>query len=128
MFWGDLEYITFREGQANRLAFWFIKAGEKLKTTEMGEWGEEYNQGMLYSKYTLCCPNCGWPKKYDRVMLVRLYENAIGFRKHFPFVPSSPESIGIVIIGCPECFGKYWFHITEKDMRTCLQYSKNTTG
>lgn len=73
----------------------------------VNQWGERYNTSQPYA-LDHDCPNCEWRPKFPDVYS----KFATGFDPNCP--PSKRENwCGAMVIECPECFTKYWFHVNE---------------
>ena len=74
--------------------------------SEFKSWGERYSPS-LYHAMDLAC-ECGhWG--FDFIMKI---DQVVGFSLDGP-PSSSGLDIGIVIVECPLCFSKFWFHVRE---------------
>lgn len=79
---------------------------------EFKSWGVNiYNNGVRYSK-GLNCPQCGWdwwdelPEESGKYI--------VGFSINPLFLSfSTDHMVGALIIECPRCFPKFWFHVAE---------------
>ncbi|MBI4155800.1 MAG: hypothetical protein HY507_01035 [Candidatus Zambryskibacteria bacterium] len=97
--------------------------------SEIQSWGVSYNPAMTHAMDYEC--KCGW--SWIQAAMAHSqgnrYEQIVGFDTNQPFQTArAAYSIGIVIIECPRCFRKFWFHIelekadTYRDL--CIHWPK----
>ncbi len=70
------------------------------------------------------CPNCDW-----RDLGTVLFRQVVGFRAHTPYEDSlGTVKMGLLIIECPRCFEKYFFHVdknfAQRVAARCYQWPK----
>ena len=85
---------------------------------ELRSWGVTWSPDIKYSP-NYRCPNCDESYMSDR----RREEYIIGFSVDQPFVSSQMINtvIGILIIECPGCFSKFWFHLIDLQLDRCVR-------
>ncbi len=77
-------------------------------------WGTFYTPDIRYAGGWQCL-DCNYDFGYPNSVKV-----VIGFSTDSPKFTGNDKMVGIVIVECPKCFEKFWFHITE-DLYECLQ-------
>ena len=103
---------------------WTMTEKQKFKA-----WGESYHSGIKRADGSVC-PECGWDM-YESTDKLRLRLGAvIGFSLEQPALTRGfEERIGIIIMECPECFQKFWYHCTaggyEVTQEICPQWPKD---
>lgn len=90
-------------------------------------WGESLSPEIPYSR-ELCCKKCDWSTYGSRPS----WENFVcGFSTNCPPRPpaSFTREVGAIIVECPKCFSKFWFHATELTLshlrNNCPSWPKN---
>ena len=92
-------------------------------------WGESV-EGITYS-VGLDCRECGWDFPQEVISSRETFNCIVGFREA-PFGGWSSEgtqrSLGALVLECPRCFSKFWFHAREylvnSARRHCSRWSK----
>ena len=86
------------------------------KSSELTDWGQKLPQGAKRCGGLGTCPECGY--EYGDMIVdwhglpnSFLLQQVIGFSRHCPI--SKANSVGVVVIECPKCFQKSWFHVEE---------------
>src|SRR3989344_7813658 len=76
-----------------------------------GFWGES-TEGIQYSVNT-DCKKCGWDFLAKKLKSRKNFDQIVGFCQA-PFdraeSKGSQKSLGVLVIECPRCFEKFWFH------------------
>jgi len=91
-----------------------------LAKDEFVAWGEKYHPDIKYSSSWGCpCGKWGW---FTGFIKDNPYGHVVGFSPEQPFPTHHEEgSAGIIILECPRCFKKFWFHITLEHARYCMK-------
>lgn len=87
-------------------------------------WGVSWSQAFYYSADYVC--QCGW--NFMGVGLHKV-QHIVGFSRSCPISGSKP-SAGVVIVECPHCFEKFWFHAGISWLRVIMKskhWPKNRT-
>lgn len=75
-------------------------------------WGVTFSTSIIPYAANLACQNCG---KYNFLDPRGHYEQIVGFSLGDPW---SKGNIGVIILECPFCFEKFWFHVrSESSLR-----------
>jgi len=88
-------------------------------------WGEGYPTIENYS-IDFCCKNETCPKRDQSVLELKSFnrftsEMVVGV-KLAPSQMQRKYKEYALIVECPECFDKFWFHITEDDAKDIKKY------
>lgn len=73
----------------------------------MDAWGEQWHEDIRHAK-DFSCRGCGW--RWMRAPIEEQYTCVAGWNPRPPS-PSRVGNRGMVIIECPICFEKFWFHL-----------------
>lgn len=73
----------------------------------MDAWGEQWHPGISRSKDWIC-DNCNW--SWMRANSDTQDQCIVGWNPDPP-MPSNTRGAGMVIVECPKCFEKFWFHL-----------------
>ena len=99
---------------------------------EFKAWGQLYRPGIKRGDGSVC-PECGWDMHESTAQLPSRLKAIIGFSLEQPATTraflSDVKRIGIIIIECPECFEKFWYHCTAEGYKIkkqlCSQWPKD---
>jgi len=69
-------------------------------------WGQKYDDSISYAP-SHSCPTCGIKFYGDNFAIY-----IVGFS---PIAPTPKRDLGMVIMECPKCFAKFWFHFYPID-------------
>lgn len=111
--------------------------GEELKSWGDGRGGLD---DSVVRSVDLDCPNCNWsPMACYKTTGEPWHRHIVGFTtdcppsqtlalKMFGFGYDVKERLGAVIIECPQCFSKFWFHLTEDGLEYCKKWCPQWPG
>lgn len=83
---------------------------------ELKSWGVNYSQAVNYIQ-SYVCSDCDFD--YLNFQRGGYYKHIVGFSPDPPFQPVNSNSVGLVIVECPNCFTKCWFHIDKIGLSLC---------
>ncbi len=72
-------------------------------------WGVFYTSEIPQSKDWRCL-ECGW-SFYDYEPTLDKYRFVVGFSTEMPCYSTQYGIVGILIVECPKCFSKFFFHV-----------------
>lgn len=75
-------------------------------------WGVQYNPSMYHALDLSCV--CGWS-----ALLNRYHDHVVGFT--LDVSPVCEIGAGIIVLECPRCFTKFWFHIRRSSFVETLR-------
>ncbi len=88
--------------------------------SELKSWGVVWTEAIPYSARWECKnPECYWRPTLG----MRLYDHMVGFA-HEPIVKRDQSIAGKMIVECPRCFEKFWFHVHDMNVED-MMVSKN---
>lgn len=91
-------------------------------------WGEPYKPGFEESRAgNGSCPDPSCWEQYDTWYDSPLdyWQHVVGFSPEQPITSARKDvCIGILIVECPGCYKKYWFHAVERDREIGMQLGK----
>ncbi len=73
-------------------------------------WGVRYNQDFPYSK-DWRCRECGW--SFFDEDTEKSGPCVVGFSTDYTVHSSQFGVAGVLIVECPKCFSKFFFHVTH---------------
>lgn len=73
-------------------------------------WGEPWNQSIRHST-DWNCDKCNW-SFLDQHPLPQI-QYVVGFSTNIPIPSHQHDVVGILIVECPNCFSKFFFHLTR---------------
>ena len=76
-------------------------------------WGLSWNESFCRT-IDWECRQCGW--SYFSHNRVERAKYVVGFSTNQPFPSGQIGIVGILIVECPNCFSKFWFHIPEDNL------------
>lgn len=75
-------------------------------------WGVAYSSAMPHSA-TYDCPECGWGVGIGQLIAKSMIPYMVGFST---VLRKNNEFPGGLIIECPACFCKFWFHLPQSNI------------
>lgn len=96
---------------------------------EISSWGKTLPQGAKRSGELGGCPYCGHNYgdmivSYWGIPDTQLLKQVIGFSTNYPV--SKAHSVGVVVIECPKCFEKSWFHVEKEWALAVREFSPHS--
>lgn len=87
-------------------------------------WGQVFNPSFRHSGGD-ACPSCLWELSgwaQDGTQLPKGYWTyVVGFTLDAPPSVWPDIVVGALIIECPQCFEKFWFHCTKEMLKTAVR-------
>lgn len=75
---------------------------------EIRSWGKQYHQGIRYAP-DYGCPKCGWPHPMFPGGFEKVLAHIVGYTD----ASTAKQQCGGIVVECPKCFTKFWFHLKE---------------
>jgi hypothetical protein len=91
---------------------------------EYKAWGIAYNPAFQRAP-DYQCQNCGWEFVSPYIRREITFAAMVGFSPDMPTHPNKPKCVGILILECPDCFEKFWFHTTKEWLELLEDFKKN---
>jgi len=89
-----------------------------MATDNVRTWGHVLDESVQHSQ-DLRCPNCGYD--FDDQTWGGYFPNVIGFSQ----VIFHENKVGELILECPDCHARLWFHITRSWLNAAIETCPN---